>query len=122
MTSPAEKLDETQEADASLPMTEERPRTRGECPISRPCPWVACKYHLYLDVHPRTGRLFVNFPDLEPWELAETCALDVARKTALEGEFTLEETGELMNLTRERVRQIEFNALQKLKRKRRQLT
>lgn len=34
----------------------ERPRTRGECRDGfRPCPFVACKYHLYLDINPETG-------------------------------------------------------------------
>jgi len=56
-----------------------RPITRGECKDApRPCPWVSCKYHLYLDVNPETGSIKINFPDLEPWELNETCALDVA--------------------------------------------
>ena len=29
----------------------------------RPCPWVACKHHLYLDVNPETGSIKMNFPD-----------------------------------------------------------
>ena len=89
---------------------EERPRTRGECPKTRPCPWVSCKHHLYLDVNPETGSIKINFPDLEPWELPATCALDVAER----GGSTLEEIGEVMNLTRERVRQVEVRALLKL--------
>jgi hypothetical protein len=37
------------------PVTDvERPRTRAECKDEpRPCPWVACKHHLYLDINPR---------------------------------------------------------------------
>ncbi len=28
-----------------------RPKTRGECASGpRPCPWVSCRHHLYLDV------------------------------------------------------------------------
>src|SRR5688572_696068 len=43
-----------------------RPATRGECKEeARPCPWVSCKYHLYLDVNPETGSIKLNFPDLE---------------------------------------------------------
>jgi hypothetical protein len=50
-----------------------RPRTRGECrDAERPCPFVACKHHLYLDVNPETGSLKLNFPDLEPWELEDS--------------------------------------------------
>lgn len=77
----------------------------------RPCPWVSCKFHLYLDVNPETGSITINFPDLEPWELRDTCALDVAER----GGTTLEEVGEIMNLTRERIRQLEVRGLIKLK-------
>lgn len=94
------------------PTDDERPRTRGECREElRPCPWVACKFHLYLDVNPETGSIKVNFPDQEPWELTTTCALDVAER----GGVTLEEVGEIMNLTRERIRQVEVKGLLKLK-------
>jgi len=79
--------------------------------MPRPCPYVSCKHHLYLDVMPRTGAIKLNFPDLEPWELEETCALDVAEHD----HCTLLEIGQLMNLTRERVRQIEADALEKLR-------
>ena len=90
----------------------DRPRTRAECADApRPCPWVACKHHLYLDINPRTGSIKINFPDLEPWELKHTCALDVAER----GGITLEEVGEIMNLTRERIRQVEVRGLLKLK-------
>lgn len=89
-----------------------RPATRSECSEnSRPCPWVACKHHLYLDVNPETGSIKINFPDLEPWELPYTCALDVADR----GGITLEEVGEIMNLTRERIRQVEVRGLNKLR-------
>ena len=89
-----------------------RPKTRGEClQEQRPCPWVACKHHLYLDVDPSTGSIKLNFPDLEPWELEDTCALDVADR----GGVTLEEAGDIMNLTRERIRQVEVRGLLRLK-------
>ena len=76
----------------------------------RPCLYVSCRYHLYLDVNPMTGSIKLNFPDKEVWELEETCALDVAER----GGITLEEVGEIMNLTRERVRQVETQGLAKL--------
>ncbi|HUJ61351.1 MAG TPA: sigma factor-like helix-turn-helix DNA-binding protein [Kofleriaceae bacterium] len=86
----------------------DRPRTRAECRGGeRPCPWVACKHHLYLDINPRTGSIKINFPDLEPWELAHTCALDIAD----DGGLTLEQIGAITNLTRERVRQVEVRGL-----------
>ncbi|HEY4058846.1 MAG TPA: sigma factor-like helix-turn-helix DNA-binding protein [Kofleriaceae bacterium] len=89
-----------------------RPTSRAECKEEmRPCPWVACKHHLYLDINPETGSIKINFPELEPWELSNTCALDVAER----GGITLEEVGEIMNLTRERIRQVEVRGLLKLK-------
>lgn len=90
----------------------ERPAFRAECASGmRPCPYVSCKHHLYLDVNPDTGSIKLNFPDLEVWEMAETCALDVADR----GGITLEEVGEILNLTRERIRQVEVKGLQKLR-------
>jgi hypothetical protein len=90
----------------------DRPRTRAECAHEqRPCPWVSCKHHLYLDVNPRTGTIKLNFPDLEPWELEHTCALDVADA----GGHTLEEVGDITNLTRERIRQLELRGLLELR-------
>jgi Sigma-70, region 4 len=94
------------------PVDVPRPQTRSECHQHvRPCPWVACKHHLYLDVNPETGSIKLNFPDLEPWELQDTCALDVAER----GGITLEEVGEIMNLTRERIRQVEVRGLRKIR-------
>ena len=84
-----------------------RPKTRAECVGGpRPCPFVSCKYHLYLDVQARTGAIKLNFPDLEVEEMRESCSLDVADR----GGATLEEVGAIMNLTRERVRQLELRA------------
>jgi len=89
-----------------------RPATRGECRgQDRPCPWVACKHNLYLDINPETGSIKINFPDLEPWELKHTCALDVAERDGV----TLEEVGAILNLTRERARQLEVSGLLKIK-------
>jgi hypothetical protein len=62
---------------------------------------VTCRWHLYLDVNENTGSVKINFPDIEPWDLEHSCALDVADS----GEKTLEEVGDLTNLTRERIRQ-----------------
>jgi hypothetical protein len=84
---------------------------RAECLSGeRPCAFVSCKHHLYLDVSAKTGAIKLNFPDLEVWEMTETCALDVADR----GGTTLEEVGAIMNLTRERIRQVEVKGLAKL--------
>lgn len=91
---------------------ERRPQTRADCEnVPRPCPFVSCRHHVYLDVSARTGGLKLNFPDLEPDELEDSCSLDVAEQDGV----TLERVGEVMNLTRERVRQIEATAIAKYK-------
>ncbi len=96
-----------------------RPRVRSECQSGpRPCPWVGCRYHLYLDLYttgdpakPVPG-LIIHHSDKEPTELRDTCLLDLAGR----GPLTLAEIGEIFDLSRERVRQIESSALRKLHR------
>jgi hypothetical protein len=87
-----------------------RPKTRGECGTARPCPFVSCKYHLYLDVNPETGAVKLNHPGKEVCELTESCALDLAERGV-----TLEEAGAAVGVTRERARQIEAAGLAKLR-------
>jgi hypothetical protein len=90
-------------------MNETLPKTRAECKYGeRPCPYVRCRYHLALEVKPN-GSLSENFHEI--CEMKETCVLDVAER----GENTLEYIGECMNITRERVRQLETDALAKLR-------
>lgn len=98
--------------DLDYPADIERPRTRGDCEqTARPCPWASCSHHLYLDANPETGAIKLNFPHLEVWELAESCSLDVADR----GGVTLEQVGAIINLTRERIRQVEVRALDKIR-------
>jgi hypothetical protein len=103
------------ERDAAWEMPEpdvDRPVTRGDCDsMPRPCPFVSCAHHLYLDANPESGSLKLNFPHLDVHEMAETCTLDVADR----GGITLEELGAILNLTRERIRQIEVSGLAKIK-------
>jgi hypothetical protein len=88
-----------------------RPKVRTHCEKSeRPCPFVACRFHLFCDVTPAGGLRF-NFPGREVDEIPETCALDVADR----GPVTLEEVGRVLNLTRERVRQLETMALERFR-------
>ncbi len=90
----------------------ERPKSRAEClDMPRPCPFVSCSHHLYLDVNPESGAIKLNFPHLDVWEMAETCSLDVADR----GGVTLEEVGAILNLTRERIRQLEVRGIDKIK-------
>ena len=73
---------------------------------SRPCAFVGCRHHLYLDCTSR-GSLKLNFPEKDWDEIPRSCSLDVAE----DGEHTLEEIGDLMNVTRERARQLEARGL-----------
>ncbi len=79
---------------------------------SRPCLWVGCSSTLYLDVHPGTGSMKLNFPHLDPEGMRESCAEDLADR----GGMTLEDVGQATGLTRERIRQVELEAVKKLKR------
>ncbi len=110
-----------------------RPKTRGECPESRPCPWVSCRYHLLIDAREDslvrigdrslTSRTLNRTSDrdrVREWTqdalreletVSETCALDVAD----EGATKLADLGEILGITREGIRQIEEKALRKMK-------
>lgn len=82
-----------------------RPQCRSDCAnVPRPCPYVGCRYNLYLDVH-KTGKIKYNLGRIEPWDVppGQSCALDLAEL----GAMTLEDTGTVMGLTRERVRQLQ---------------
>ena len=83
------------------------PTSRAKCrDLPRPCPYVSCRYHLYLDVN-RFGAVKFNFPDLEVWEIPQSCALDVADR----GPLALEKIADLMNLTRQAAQLIEHKAM-----------
>lgn len=86
-------------------------RRRSDCVDGpRPCPLVGCRYNNYLRVT-NTGKI-----KLGPWKEPEdvppeqSCSLDIADN----GSQTLETIGMIMDLTRERVRQIETLALHKI--------
>lgn len=92
-------------------LDEERPKTRGECQgKERPCPWAMCRFHMMLTVNPKTGSIQFSYPDKELWEIPETCALDLAER----GGLTLKEMGKLLNVTRERARQLVEKAVASL--------
>jgi hypothetical protein len=86
-----------------------RPRTRGDCfGGPRPCPYVSCRYHTYLDVT-EAGSLVINRPDIDVADLKASCALDIADQ----GGIMLEAVGAVLGVTRERVRQFEEETLAK---------
>lgn len=89
----------------------DRPKTRKDCEFGpRPCPFVSCRHHLYLDANP-SGSVTFAHGNADVDQIPETCALDVAGR----GPHTLEEVGDILALTKERLRQIEFNALAKMR-------
>lgn len=95
------------------PKPPERPCNRLDCKtVQRPCPFVGCRYNLFLDVSQDGLAIKFNYPDIEPGDMDPgfSCALDVANR----GGLTLEEVGDILNLTRERIRQIEAVALNHL--------
>jgi hypothetical protein len=83
-----------------------RPTRRSDCADGpRPCPWVSCRYHLYLDVNERTGRIVCKWPYITPTQLdrlPETCALDVAER----GGLGHREVGEVLNMSDARAHQL----------------
>lgn len=86
------------------------PISRTQCEeAERPCPWVRCRHHAYLEVM-WDGSIKLNWPGLEVWEIPETCTLDAGARA----EHTLEEAGAVLNITRERVRQLEARAMANL--------
>lgn len=106
----------------------ERPETRQDCyNMPRPCPFVGCRYHLYLDIR-RSGKIKVNSEHREPEDvdlallgMPNTCALDIAEKNLGTG-VTLEEIGGIYGLSRERIRQVQDRALRKMRKHRREFT
>lgn len=73
-------------------VTAPRPLTRGDCiDAARPCRWSTCRHHL------ESG--------------GASCSLDVAEL----GGLTLQEVGDVFEVSRERIRQIERDALRKLR-------
>lgn len=95
------------------PLHPDRPTRRGQCKDGpRPCPWLSCRYHLYLDIRPVSGTLVYAHGLVELEAMQDTCALDVADR----GRHTLEEVSQHVQLTRERTRQLQEVALAKIRR------
>lgn len=90
----------------------QRPSVRKECAdVPRPCPFVSCRHNMYLDIS-RRGIVQIAHPDLTPDQMDPrySCVLDIADR----GAIVLDRIAEIMGLTRERVRQIEMDALRQV--------
>lgn len=80
----------------------------------RPCIFSLCRHNLYIDLRHggKDGRAVIQSPDGTLNSMRATCALDVAEH----GGLTLDAVGSLLGVTRERIRQIEAEAMLRFKR------
>ena len=95
------------------------PKTFGDClpwllQEKKPCPFIRCRHHGWMDLT-ATGSMHLNYPGWEPHELSpeQSCTLLMA---TIEGEHTLDEVSKTQNCTKERIRQIEEEAMKKARR------
>jgi hypothetical protein len=93
------------------------PATRAGCIDGpRPCYRVRCRFHLLADViaaelvNEAAGRPVAE-PVADVEDLAASCALDAADA----GPLTLLQVGELICVSRERIRQVEHDGLRKMR-------
>lgn len=96
--------------DEDLDTNHSRPTKRSECPVERPCPYVGCRYNLYLDIV--DGEIHLNIPHMPPWAIKYSCALDLADQYQ-EG-LTHFEVSQITGMTRQRVIEIEQEAFAKI--------
>ena len=97
---------------AAPDMGHARPKTRGQCAAEmRPCPWVRCRHHLFLDAKDN-GSLKMHHGETADalFRMRETCSLDAAARGAMD----LDECGAHLGVTHERVRQEQEKAMQSL--------
>lgn len=102
---------------------DQRPKVRADCQAGgvnelRPCPWLLCRNHLYLDVNPESGSIKENFPHIGPEDLhllPDTCALDVADRVREGDEMEWDAVGERQNVTGERLIQLRVDVYRKLR-------
>lgn len=97
----------------------EAPTCRSQCRDGpRPCPWVACRFHLLLDVT-EDGRLKQNhgFDEHDAQSIADalqlmpqTCSLDVADR----GPHRQQEIGDALGLTKQSIELMELRAIQRV--------
>lgn len=90
-----------------------RPQTREDCgQFERPCPFVACRHHLFLDVTAQGHILFPYGPDVAAIEtMPHTCALDAAES----GERQIREIARGYNMTHQALRLTFHQAMARLR-------
>lgn len=97
---------------SAAPVDVDRPRTRADCANGpRPCPYVSCRHHLFLDVTP-AGSIRLNFPGLDVDQIGETCSLDVAEA----GPLSLPAIAAHLRVTFQRAKQLEARAYSRIAR------
>jgi hypothetical protein len=99
-----------------------RPVTRADCAnVPRPCPFVSCKYNLYLEVQRLEGaalpRVRLTQPTRAPWQVppAESCVLDLVGDVEDPKPLMQTEVARLLNLDTEWIRQIEVRGRARLR-------
>lgn len=107
-----------------VPLRDDVPATRADCPKTRPCPHIRCEWHLWL-VHgiDRPGRRIAGrspASTLRPvwldWPLPPSCGADLADAAAERGErMQIVDVGRAHDLRASRVYEILATCLQKLK-------
>lgn len=89
----------------------ERPRTRGDCKDGpRPCPWVSCRHHLWLNLSSKGKLTGIALADDLPTH-GESCALDVAES----GPQSLEDIAGMMGIKRQGLHLTEVAVMEKLR-------
>jgi len=105
-----------------VPLRDDVPATRAECPKQRPCPHVRCEWHLWMvDGRDRPGRRGANWklPESElgtivlEWPLPPSCGADLLENADLHS-WTCEQKARLLGLTTAQFQWTLRTALRKL--------
>jgi hypothetical protein len=90
------------------------PRTRGDCPTDRPCPFVRCEWNLWmLDGRDRPGGHRGRIPSVVIAHVQQNCGADIADAVAA-GRLAAADVPSAINLSDRHVRRIVERAKQKL--------
>ena len=94
------------------------PATRAECPTVRPCPYVRCKWNLWMrtsfDTAGRPGPNRSNHPSSVEVHTSDNCGADFAEKTAKGTPPTVAEMSHALGISERRFYSVLENARRKL--------